>query len=187
MFTFWGVLAPWRSCLYRGSLHLGQCTNFSALPLNKTQLLLQEWMHSHDNPTTVKIFFASLWDWRRVFPGSNILSFNRLHTKKPCHATKELKGIFNNNDATLVHKFPLVTHLSRTLRLVSLQPYLAYKLNSKSNVDRVLTSLLSYNFVCANLWIRLSSSSPCGIWRKSSITLHSLLLPYVYDHLCHQC
>jgi len=86
-----------------------------------------------------------------VFLGGNILSFNSLHTKKPNHATKELEGIFNKNDATLVHKFQLVIHLSRTLTLVSLQPYLACKLNSKSGVDRVLTSLLSYNFVCVNL------------------------------------
>jgi hypothetical protein len=55
-------------------------------------------MNSHGNPTFVKIFFASLWDPRRVFLGGNILSFNSLHTK-PNHATKELEGIFNNYDA----------------------------------------------------------------------------------------
>jgi hypothetical protein len=64
---------------------------------------------------------------------------------------KELEGIFNKNDATLVHKFQLVTHLSRALMLVSLQPYLVCKLSSKSSVDKVLTSLLSYNFVYANI------------------------------------
>jgi hypothetical protein len=56
-------------------------------------------MNSHGNPTIVKIFFAFLWDPGRVFPGGNILSFNSLDTKKPSHATKELEGIFNNNDA----------------------------------------------------------------------------------------
>jgi len=86
-----------------------------------------------------------------VFPRGNILSFNSLHTKKPIHVIKELEGIFNKNDATLVHKFQLVTHLSRASTLVSLQPYLACKLSIKNNVDKVLTSLLSYNFVCANL------------------------------------
>jgi hypothetical protein len=184
MFTFWGVLTPWRSCLYQGSPHLGQCTNFFTLPLNKTQLFLQEWMNSHGNPTIVKIIFASLWDPGRVFPGGNNLSFNSLHTK-PCHATKELESIFNENDATLVHKFQLVTHLNRASTLVSLQPYLACKLSNKSSIDKVLTSLLSYNFVCANLWIGLSLTSPCGKWRKSLITLHTLLLPCVYHHLCH--
>jgi hypothetical protein len=74
-------------------------------------------MNSHDNPTTVKVFFASLWDPRRVFPRGNILSLNILHTKRPSHATKELEGIFNKNDATLVHKFQLVTHLNRNRRL----------------------------------------------------------------------
>jgi hypothetical protein len=108
-------------------------------------------MNSHGNPTTVKIFFASLWDLGRVFPGGNILSFNSLHMKKPSHATKELEGIFNKNDATLVDKFQLVTHLSGASMLVSLQPYLAYKVSSKNNVDKVPTSLLSYKVVCANL------------------------------------
>jgi len=108
-------------------------------------------MNSHGNPTTVKSFFTSLWAPRRVFPGGNILSFNSVHTKKPSHATKELKGIFNKNDATLVHIFQLVTYLNRALTLVSLQPYLACKLSSKSSVDKVLTSLLLYNFVCVNL------------------------------------
>jgi hypothetical protein len=107
-------------------------------------------MNSHENLTIVKIFFASLWDLGRVFPRGNI-SFNSLHTKKPNHATKELQGIFNNNDATLVNKFQLVTHLSRASTLMLLQPYLACKLSSKSNVDKVLTSWPLYNFVYANL------------------------------------
>jgi hypothetical protein len=126
-------------------------------------------MNSHENLTIVKIFFASLWDLGRVFPRGNI-SFNSLHTKKPNHATKELQGIFNNNDATLVNKFQLVTHLSRASTLMLLQPYLACKLSSKSNVDKVLTSWPLYNFVYANLWIGLFSSSPCGKWRTFSIT-----------------
>jgi len=107
-------------------------------------------MNSHDNPTIVKIFFASLWDLGRVFLRGDILSFNSLHIKKPSHAIK-LEGIFNKNDATLVNKFQLVTHLNRTSMLVLFQPYLACKLNDKSSVDRVLTSLLSYNFVYANI------------------------------------
>jgi hypothetical protein len=53
----------------------------------------------------------------KVFPRGNILSFNNLHTKKPNHATKDLEGIFNKNDATLVHKFQLVTYLSKHRRL----------------------------------------------------------------------
>ncbi len=176
MFTFWGVLTPWRSCLYQGSPHLGQWTNFSTSPLNKT--FLQEWMNSHDNPTIVKKKIASLWDPGRVFLRGNILWFNNLHRKKPSHEI-ELKGIFNKNDAILFNKFQFVTHLNRTLMLVSLQPYLAYKLSSKSRVDRVLTSLLSYNFVCANLWIGLLSSSPCGKWRKSLIAF-----AYSYSSFC---
>ncbi len=107
-------------------------------------------MNSHDNPKIVKCFLASLWDPKRAFPKGNILSFNSLHTKLN-HATKELEGIFNKDDETLVHKFQLITHLNRALTLVSLQPYLACKLSSKSSVDKVLTSLMSYNFVCANL------------------------------------
>jgi hypothetical protein len=84
-------------------------------------------------PNNCQNLFASLWDPWKVFQGGNILSFNNMHTKKPSHATKELEGIFNKNDATLVHKFQLVTHLNRTSTLVSLQPYLACKLSSKSN------------------------------------------------------